>query len=345
MAQRSPTLEGLRAVVRQPALVLAEISWRWTFGAAALFLLAFALLEYMNSLIVTAGEQLFLRSRQPFLISQAIAEIFSGSAPRLVRAALIVVPALSLFWIAAASLGRLGTLRSLFDYFGIARQESGSRLSALLGLNFLRVSLGFACAIGFAGAAILAGFVSSPADPRPALAFAIFLALAAFVLATGSTLNWYLSISPLFALSEGQDTFGALAAAVQFARYHAGPLFWSSTIFGLLHFLAFIVASVAALLPMLAAGVLPRAVVALGITLVTLVYFATADLLYLGKLAAYVAILRPEPQDLGFVPGPPTSTEKPQGAVTAEPVHRIPPSDDDILSDIPGLVPPPQPAR
>lgn len=344
MAQRSPTLEGLRAVIRQPALLLAEVSWRWTFGGAALFLLAFAGFEYLNSLLVTAGEQLFLRSRQPFLISQAIAQIFSGSAPRLVRAALVVFPALSLFWIAAASLGRLATLRSLFDYFSMARAESVGRMTALLGLNFLRVSLVFACAIGFAGAAILAGFVSSPSDPSPALAFTIFLALAAFVLAIWSTLNWYLSVAPLFALGEGQDTFGALAAAVQFARFHAGPVFWSSTIFGLLHLLAFIVASLAALLPMLVAGVLPRAVVALGITLVTLVYFAAADLLYLGKLAAYVAILRPESQDIRSVPAPLTP-EDAQAAATAGPVDRIPPSDDDILSDIPGLVPPPEPAH
>ena len=34
MKRRSPTLEGFRILFRRPSLVMAEISWRWTFGLA-----------------------------------------------------------------------------------------------------------------------------------------------------------------------------------------------------------------------------------------------------------------------------------------------------------------------
>ncbi len=51
-----------------------------------------------------------------------------------------------------------------------------------------------------------------------------------------------------------------------------------------------------------------------GLLLIALLYFAVVDFLYVGRLAAHVFIIdRPEPR---------------------------PHSDDDILSDIPGLVPP-----
>jgi hypothetical protein len=57
-----------------------------------------------------------------------------------------------------------------------------------------------------------------------------------------------------------------------------------------------------------------------GVLLVTLLYFAVVDFLYVGRLATYVFLLE-EPE---LEPEPPV----------------LFPSDDDILSDIPGLVPP-----
>ena len=48
MPRVSPTLEGFRAAFRRPSLTFAEIAWRWSFGAAAVALFAFALLEYFK---------------------------------------------------------------------------------------------------------------------------------------------------------------------------------------------------------------------------------------------------------------------------------------------------------
>jgi hypothetical protein len=53
-----------------------------------------------------------------------------------------------------------------------------------------------------------------------------------------------------------------------------------------------------------------------GLLLVMLLYFAAVDFLYVGRMAAYVFMIE-------LMPGP-------------EPAR----SDDDILCDIPGLVPP-----
>lgn len=334
MAQRSPTLEGFRAVFRAPALVLAEISWRWTFGAAACLLLLFGALQYLNSLTVTMGEQLFLRSRQPFLISQALAQIFAGSARRLLAAAMIAVPALAIFWMVAACFGRAATLRSLLEYFDC---ESGAREGnrrALLGLNFLRVVLAFVAVLAFFSTAMIAGFASPDADPSPGLAFFVFLPLASLVALLWSTLNWYLSIAPLFVVRDGHDAFAAIAATVHFARTQAAPVFWSSTAFGLLHFLIFIIASVLVLIPMTFASIVPPAITLIGIIFVTLIYFAVVDLLYVGRLAAYVAITQSGRSAASFSAYPMSPSPQPPPQVADE---------DNILCDIPGLVPPPEP--
>src|SRR5713226_5754859 len=122
MKQRSPTLEGFRAIFRQPSFGLAEIAWRWSFGVAAGLLLTFSFLEYLDTLPVTRGELFLLRTHHPILISQAITHIFRGSAPRVVVAAIVLALALAVAWIVIASLGRAVTVKALLDYF----QERGA---------------------------------------------------------------------------------------------------------------------------------------------------------------------------------------------------------------------------
>src|ERR1035438_8654502 len=103
----SPTAEGFRAAFRRPAVTLAEIMWRWTAGATAAALFVFGLFEYLNTLPVTNGELLFLRTRHPYLVGEAIAHIFRGSLNRAVLAGLLAVSMLAVLWIVAASVGRV----------------------------------------------------------------------------------------------------------------------------------------------------------------------------------------------------------------------------------------------
>src|SRR4030088_2839583 len=117
MSRPSPTLEGFRFAFRHPLLPLAEIAWRWSVGATVCALLGFSFFEYLNTLPVNGGELLFLRSRQPILISLAIAHILRGSLTRVSMAALVGATALTVLWIFAASWGRGITVRALLDIF------------------------------------------------------------------------------------------------------------------------------------------------------------------------------------------------------------------------------------
>src|SRR5271156_310234 len=111
MIVRSPTLEGFRAILRRPSLGFAEIAWRWSFGAAAGLLITLSGFEYLDTLPVTRGDLVLLRTRQPVLISQAVGHIVHGSGFRLVEA--FVVLALTVGWILVAALARAATIKAL----------------------------------------------------------------------------------------------------------------------------------------------------------------------------------------------------------------------------------------
>ncbi len=311
MKRRSPTLEGFRIMFRLPLLGLAEIAWRWTFGVAATAVLLFSIREYLATLPVTAGEMLLLRTRQPVLVLQALARIFEGSAPRAVTAFVVLAPALGLAWIVIASLGRAATLKTLSENF--RGSHSRVRLTPLLALNSLRVATFLAATLGVVGALLVARAAASPDDPSPGSVLLIFWTLAMLVGLAWALLNWYLSLAPIFVARDGVSTFAALAATTDLCRSQPGSVAAAATWFGLAHTTMFVIASSAAAFPLGFADVLPGGIVLGGLVLVTLLYFAVVDFLYVGRLAAYV-----------FMIERPSIAPQPQ-------------SEDDILSDIPGL--------
>jgi hypothetical protein len=256
MSRPSPTLEGFRAAFRHPSLALAEIAWRWSVGATACTLLGFSFFEYLNTLPVNGRELLFLRSRQPILISRAIAHILRGSLTRVSLAALLGASALTVLWILAASLGRAITVRALLDHFSqrfvpdsapesappTARGEAsapqpskgeGNAIDSpavpsaerrkrflprsLLALHFLRTAITLAAWFALVGASILAGFASTDRNPHPGLAFLFFLPLAALVGGLWLMLNWFLSLAALFAVRNGNDLHQDTLSAISAA--------------------------------------------------------------------------------------------------------------------------------
>jgi len=367
MSRISPTLEGFRAAFRRPSLTLAEISWRWTVGATATALGAFSLLEYLDTLPVTGGDILLLRTRQPILIGQALGHIFRGSAPRIVIAELVAAIALTCLWIFAASAGRATTVRSLIDYFAekhkpaissenLVRGPSvavaspkGSRLGSLLRLNFLRAAVALAALLGLVGALILVQVVSSslsnsagsgvnlnnsaaPADPSAGIAFLLFFPLAALIFLAWSTLNWVLSLAAVFAVRPGdvhKDAMGAISAAVSLCRERSGAVFAVSTWTGLAHLTVFVVATTVVSMPLSLAHIVPARAVLAAVVLVTVAYFAVADWLYIARLAGYVCIVEmPEELLAPVAPAPLPAPPTPRTTID---------HDEPILSDVPNL--------
>ena len=360
MSRISPTAEGFRAAFHRPSLTLAEITWRWAVGATASALCLFGVIEYLRTLPVNNTELLFLRTRQPVLVGQAIAHILRGSLDRVVLAAMLGAIALACLWMIAASLGRIATVRALLDYFAARRDVAGNvslavvpadaskdhangisaktsvdtsrPFSSLLGINFLRAALVLAAIFGLEGASILASFASPASNPQPGLAFFLFLPVAGLVCVFWCVLNWFLSLAAVFVVRNGEDTLGALSAAATLCRQRTGPIFAVSTWNALAHFTAFIGATIVVSLPLSLMAALPGRVVLACILFVTLMYFVLVDWLYTARLAGYVCILElPE----ALLAPPPLPPVPPRGEIA--PVQATIYREEPILSDVPNL--------
>jgi hypothetical protein len=334
MPRVSPTLEGFRAAFRRPSLTLAEIAWRWTVGAVAWALALFWSIEYLGSLPVSGGDAALLRTRQPLLVGRVIAHILRGSLNRAVLAALFAALAVSFLWIVAASVGRAATVRSVLQCFhrnilpGVSLPYDAIQprpLRSLIGFNLLRVALTLAALLAFVGAASLASLVSSDANPRPGLAFVLFLPLAGLICVVWPALNWLLSLACIFAVRDGEDPLSALSAAVTFSRERSGAVFAVGAWTGMAHVAAFSAATTAVSLPLAFIAVVPARLIIAAAILLTLAYFAVVDWLYMARLAGYVCIAE-MPEALASsdrLPAPPPQTS----------IDR----DEPILSDIPNL--------
>jgi hypothetical protein len=291
--QTSPTLAGFKAMFSRPSLGLAEIAWRWSFGFAAVTLIGFSTIEYLDSLPVTYRDELMFRTRQPALISRAISHILRGSSLRVIAAALLLISALSFAWMLLGALGRSVTVRALLAHLPSANGPSQPfRLSSLFGLNFLRAAATLAAVVG-CGAAFLVGGAASPADnPSPGSAMMICFLIVILIFLVWSALNWFLSLAAIFVVADGRDTFSAIASAVGLFRDRPGPLLAANTWFGLLHLVVFFIAASIVGFPLAFVGLLPTGIVLGGVLVVALLYFAVVDFLYVGRMAAYIAILK-----------------------------------------------------
>jgi len=319
--------------------------WRWAVGATAIALFFFGFFEFLNTLPVTSGELLFLKSRQPVLISQAIAHILRGTFYRGATSLMLAAVLIGLLWMVAASLGRIATMRAVFEYVrsrirpkaaasGIVIDETRAfsernPLQALLRLNFLRLSVVLASVIAFWGASIVAGFAATSSDPRPGLVFLLFIPLAALIAVIWFYLNWLLSLASVFAVRDGEDALASVSSAVALCRERPGAIIAVSTWTGLAHLVAFVAATTAVGIPLSVAPLLPWRIVALAVILLTILYFAVADWIYIARMAGYAVILEmPEALWIAPPPIPPQPMPVPSSGID---------KDELILSDLPNL--------
>ena len=344
MSPISPTVEGFRAAFRRPLLTVAEITWRWVVGATAAVLFFFGLFEFLDTLPVTNGELLFLKTRNPFLVSRAITHILRGNLICGLLSLILAVILLAVIWMVAASLGRIATVEALLGYFrtrfaaatagdeenGATSNSSQRLFTALMQLNFLRVAAVLAGLVGLAGAAIVASSASSPSHPSPGLVFLLFVPIAAIVCLIWYTLNWLLSLAAIFVVRDADDVISAISNSVTLCRERTAAVFAVSTWTGVAHLIAFVGASALVSVPLALAAVLPWRLVALVIVVSTLAYLAVADWLYTARLAGYVCIA--EISDALLAPPPPII---PSPAMPAATIDR----DELILSDVPILAP------
>jgi hypothetical protein len=328
MRSPSPTAEGFRLIFRRPAISLAEIAWRWSFAAAFWFLGASFVVEYADSLPANRVDQLLLGTRQPALILRALHRMVHGSALRLTAGGVVLAIALAVAWIVLSSLGRAATLKAMMEELEVTPLSSarGERISSLLALSFLRGAAWLAAIVAAIGVVFIASGVWASTHLSASGAARLWLLFLFLVWIAWAMLNWVLSTSSLFVSVDRVSAFTAIASTLGWYRDRLGSVLAAGTWFGLIHGGALLTACGAAFTVLSLAQVLGAGPTLFLEFIIVAAYCAVVDMLFIGRLTAYLAIVRGgETFDLPESQTPPSpSTE--QSAIDQSEL---------ILSDIP----------
>ena len=289
----SPIGAGFRLAFRRPAIVLAEIAWRWNFAAVAWVLGGALIFEYLDTLPIGRAENFLLSTGQPFLVWRALRNIFQGSLLRFTEAAIVTVLGLMFAWIVLASVGRLIVVRAILSEPGMPDPSPrGGVLSTLFSLNFLRAALVLATKLSALGAALTASSLWASTHIAVADAARMFF-LAWFAIgAIWLVLNWLLATSAVLTIAD-QGSQRSFLSAVRLLQRHPGPVLVTAISFGILQMLGIAAVSGAALSLLAMVGSHPVALLFLEFIIV-LVYSVISDLLHVAAMVAYLRILKGE---------------------------------------------------
>jgi hypothetical protein len=283
---------------QQPAFGFAEAAWHWSFAAATFGLVAFGFVEYLDSLPVGPGDLVLLKTNRFPLIARAVADIVQGSGPRLAECVVLLVCSLTTAWVALASWGRAATTCALLTHFRAPASDSGSHRTLascgfrpLLGLNFLRIIVTAAAAVGSLAPWFSSAIRSAADDDSRSGAWLGLIFVIVSVWVCWYLLNWIFSLAALFAVVGKCDTWGAIRAAVEFSSLRAPSVLAVNAWFGFAHFVGLVFTVSAMVFSLSFLSVLPPGYAAVAALFVLLVYFLIVDFLRVGRLAAYVAIL------------------------------------------------------
>jgi hypothetical protein len=287
---RSPFQEGFAALREEPLLLGAELTWHWCFALAAWLLALAAVAVFLDSLTLSAGDRFLLSTLQPKLASTALSHVLHGTLLRYMWTKFIVLAGFTVLWCFAAAVGRAASLRNLVALFGgdDRADDAGWQFRPMFALTCVRAIwtwTAIGCLVGsiFLGTAMLH-------HQRAARAAFFYVFGIALSLVFGVVLNWFFGLAPLFCIRDQATAPDAVALTLDFCSRQGGRLFAVSVGFLALR----VVWAFAMLLLVLSPTSLGKHVavgwVLLLMALLSLIYFAGADALYLARLGAYAAL-------------------------------------------------------
>jgi hypothetical protein len=286
----TPFRDGFAALKHEPALLAAELAWRWCFGFSALALGVVSVGLYLDSLKVSKADEVLLGTVQLQLLTEALRHIFRGSLSRFLLEQAVLIFGLTLLWSFASAVGRAATLRRLIAMFNTGDEPESTEwhfrsifLLQLLRAMWTQIALAVGIMLFFYGS-VMAG------RERPfaaALSISFGVGFAALV---GFYLNWYLGLAPLFCIRNGASARDAVDQALSFSTEHGGRLFLMGIGFFLLRLVWAGTMWLLWLAPLSLAGTINQHWIVLLMAMIALLYFAGADLLNLARWGSYVSL-------------------------------------------------------
>jgi hypothetical protein len=286
----SPFRDGFAALRHEPALLAAELTWRWCFGLSAWGLGIISLALFLDGLRVAPVDAFLLRTLQPRLLDNALRHIFRGSLSRFVLEQTVLLLGVMVLWSLAATAGRAATLHRLVAMFSTDEEPQLMEwgFAPIFLLQLLRV-MWTMIAVAVAFVLFFYGVVMAQNGHPMRAALALSAGLGVPFLAI--VLNWFFGIAPLFCIRNGAEAMEALEQAVDFAARQAGRLFLLAVGFLALRLVLAGTMCLALLSPLSWISRIGGRWTMLLMIVVALTYFAGADLLYLARLGGYVSLV------------------------------------------------------
>jgi hypothetical protein len=280
-----PISQAFRLVLRDPAIWLTEIVWRWSFGAIAFLLLFFSVLSLLGSAAVNPMDAAAWRSNSPTVMAQALVNMLLQSGPNVLKTAAWLLPVITLLWTVLGAAGRAVTLTRL--------TRSEVSFLSILALQGSRALVMWLAGALWIGAMVLDAHVSTN-GPQTDQFLYYALAFWSVVLIGGSwaAANWYLSLAAICCLRSGQGFLKGTGQAVRLARAQGGEFGGIGLVFAVFRLVALLIAFVLCVLPSGLMATAPRSYTAWVIT-VSLAYFAVGDFLYISRMATYLIAASP----------------------------------------------------
>ncbi|MBI2683626.1 MAG: hypothetical protein HYX26_10530 [Acidobacteriales bacterium] len=285
MSRSRAVRTGFLSVLKRPEIFFAELMWRWAFTTAAAMVLAYAILGYLDTLLVSDRDLFGLANVVPGTVGPALANIFRGSGPRLVRIVSVALLGVALLWWVAASIGRLATLRAMLP-------GRLGRLVVVLRIHELRILVMVAAWLAYVAAFALAGAFSrtSAHAHDPGKFYLLFLPLVFVIGCVWSGLSWFLMLAPIFSVRDDRGVFASIGAAAECAKQRVSQFAWVGGLFGFLRLVAWVIGFIVLMTLLGIVAQAPAKLAWLVLLLWAMLYSAVANFLSIARLAAWVRI-------------------------------------------------------
>jgi hypothetical protein len=312
--------DGFAALAHEPALLAAELTWRWCFGISMLAVAIFSTGIFLDGLEVSKADDFLLSTLQPQLLATALRHIFRGSLSRFLLAQALLTLGITLLWSFASAAGRAATLRRLVAMLGSddEAQPATWNFGSIFLLQLLR-AMWVQIAIAITVLLLIYGATMANLE-RPLLA-ALALSFGVGVTAIiGFSLNWYLGIAPLFCIRNGASARRAVEQTIEFSNRQSGRLFLIGLVFLAIRLFWMATMGVVFVAPLNLVGTIDGRWIALLMGLMLLFYFVGADALLLARWGAYVSLVEDDSHpDLA----PELSAEIPPAALEIIPLEGL----------------------
>jgi hypothetical protein len=299
MSRSHAVREGFSAILRDPLVYVAELAWRWTYTIAATLVAIYGVLLFLNSLPITDRDLFGLSGLIPALYAEALAHIFRGSGPKMVRLTIMLAIGLGMLWFLAASLGRTATLTALL--------RKGARIRPIFRLHFLRLVVGTMAWIAYLGALAVATSASrfeNGEGYHPGKFYLVFLVLSVVISSCWSSASWYLSLGPILSVRNGTGTLDSLYDAAAMVRRHPRQFTWVGIFYGITRATIWFCAFFMFLTVMSAATEAPSGVGTVLFILFLAAYSAISNFIYLARMSSYLRILDWDEEERSRPPAP-----------------------------------------